>query len=117
MIEVADDGEITLGAVGKAQVVAAGADVLAADDERSGLGSSVAVIAVQWQVLTFLDLGVAEVGHGAKEQLAASEDDLGIGEILRHDPGPPFLKFQEALAGGGLATHSVYGQVLLCPAA
>ena len=37
MIEVADDGEIALGAMGKAQVVAAGADVLAADDEASGL--------------------------------------------------------------------------------
>ena len=117
MIEVADDGEIALGAVGKAQVVAAGADVLAADDERSGLGSLIAVVAEKRQIVTLVDVDITNVGKSANEQLAALEDDLGIGEILRQDPGLPFLKLEEALAGGGLASHSVYGQVLLGPAA
>jgi hypothetical protein len=41
------------------------------------------------EVVPLFDVDVTDVGKSANEQLTALEDDLGIGEILRHDPGLP----------------------------
>src|SRR5205807_8551941 len=92
LVVLADDGEAAALARRKAAVVAARANVLATNDERGRFRSTVALVAIERQVIAHFDIGEAQIGKRIQEELAIAEDNLSVGEVLTHDSGGPRVR-------------------------